>query len=157
MRRSGSNDSNLELVVADLTSDDGWLSALGGVEEVHHVASPIPAAQAKDRNDLIVPAPEGTLRVLRAARDVGVRRAVFTSSFAAVGYSPKAIRDYTETDWTNPDTPGLPPYPRSKTIEARGVGFHRGRKWRNPTLSIGSDIHPRPFVGDDTPILTVRV
>jgi nucleoside-diphosphate-sugar epimerase len=44
---------------------------------------------------------------------------VLTSSFAAVGYSPKAVRDYTEADWTDPDTPGLAPYPRSKTIAER--------------------------------------
>ena len=34
----------------------------------------------------IVPARDGTLRVLRAARDAGVKRVVVTSSFAAIGY-----------------------------------------------------------------------
>jgi nucleoside-diphosphate-sugar epimerase len=121
VRRGGVDDSDLELVAADLTSDQGWKAALEGVEEVHHVASPIPAAQPKDPDELIVPAREGTVRVLRAARDAGARRVVLTSSFAAVGYSPKTVRDYTERDWTDPDTPGLPPYPRSKAIAERAA------------------------------------
>ena len=121
VRRGGADDTGLELVAADLSSDEGWPAALVGVEEVHHVASPIPPAQPKDPDELIVPAREGTVRVLRAARDAGARRVVLTSSFAAVGYSPKAVRDYTEADWTDPDTPGLPPYPRSKAIAERAA------------------------------------
>jgi nucleoside-diphosphate-sugar epimerase len=121
VRRDGVEDTDLELVAADLTSDDGWPTALKGVEEVHHVASPIPSTQPKDPDELIVPAREGTVRVLREARDAGARRVVLTSSFAAVGYSPKAVRDYTEADWTDPDTPGLPPYPRSKAIAERAA------------------------------------
>jgi nucleoside-diphosphate-sugar epimerase len=121
VRRSGVDDAGLELVAADLTSDDGWAAALEGVEEVHHVASPIPSAQPKDPDELIVPAREGTLRVLKAARDAGASRVVLTSSFAAVGYSPKAVRDYTEADWTDPATPGLPPYPRSKAVAERAA------------------------------------
>jgi len=121
VRRGDADHSGLELVAADLTVDDGWPAALEGVDEVHHVASPIPSAQPKDPDELIVPAREGTVRVLRAARDAGARRVVLTSSFAAVGYSPKAVRDYTEADWTDPDTPGLAPYPRSKAIAERAA------------------------------------
>jgi nucleoside-diphosphate-sugar epimerase len=121
VRRGGADDGGLELVAADLSSDDGWSAALSGVDEVHHVASPIPSAQPKDPDELIIPAREGTLRVLKAARDAGARRVVLTSSFAAVGYSPKAVRDYTEADWTDPDTPGLAPYPRSKAIAERAA------------------------------------
>jgi nucleoside-diphosphate-sugar epimerase len=121
VRRDGADDAGLELVAADLTSDDGWPAALEGVEEVHHVASPIPSTQPSDPDELIVPARQGTLRVLKAARDAGVRRVVLTSSFAAVGYSPKEVRDFTEADWTDPDTPGLPPYPRSKAVAERAA------------------------------------
>ena len=121
VRRGGVDDTGLELVAADLTSDDLWSAALEGVEEVHHVASPIPSAQPKDPDELIVPARQGTLRVLNAARDADARRVVLTSSFAAIGYSPKEVRDYTEADWTDPDTPGLPPYPRSKAIAERAA------------------------------------
>jgi nucleoside-diphosphate-sugar epimerase len=121
VRRGGADDAGLEAVPADLTADDGWKAAVAGCEEVYHVASPIPYAQPTDPDELIVPAREGVLRVLRAARDAGARRVVLTSSFAAIGYSPKPVRDYTEDDWTDPDTPGLAAYPRSKAIAERAA------------------------------------
>jgi len=121
VRRGDADDAGLELVIADLTADDGWKAAMAGCEEVHHVASPIPYVQPEDPDDLIVPAREGALRVLRAARDAGARRVVLTSSFAAVGYTPKAGSEFTEEDWTDPDTPGLAPYPRSKAIAERAA------------------------------------
>ena len=114
-------DDALEVVTADLTSDDGWHAAMAGVEEVYHVASPIPPAQPEDPNELIVPARAGTLRVLRAARAAGVRRVVLTSSFVAIGYTPKPDAEFTEDDWTDPATPGLAPYPLSKTVAERAA------------------------------------
>jgi nucleoside-diphosphate-sugar epimerase len=121
VRRGGADDARLETAVADLSGDAGWAAAMAGCEEVHHVASPIPAVQPEDPDELIVPAREGTLRVLRAARDAGARRVVLTSSFAAVGYTPKPGAEFTEDDWTDPDTPGLAPYPRSKAIAERAA------------------------------------
>ncbi|MEW1844345.1 NAD-dependent epimerase/dehydratase family protein [Nonomuraea angiospora] len=121
VRRGDADDTGLEVVAADLMTDDGWPAAVAGCEEVHHVASPIPAAQPDDPDELIVPAREGTLRVLRAARDAGARRVVLTSSFASVGYTPKPGAEFTEDDWTDPDTPGLAPYPRSKAIAERAA------------------------------------
>jgi dihydroflavonol-4-reductase len=121
VRRGDADDTGLEVVVADLMADDGWTAAMAGCDEVHHVASPIPVAQPEDPDELIVPAREGALRVLRAARDAGARRVVLTSSFAAVGYTPKPGAEFTEADWTDPDTPGLAPYPRSKTIAERAA------------------------------------
>lgn len=121
VRRGGADDGGLEVVAADLMSDDGWPAAVAGCEEVHHVASPFPTGQPEDPDELIVPARAGTLRVLRAARDAGARRVVLTSSFAAVGYTPKPGAEFTEDDWTDPDTPGLAPYPRSKAIAERAA------------------------------------
>ena len=117
VRRGDADDSRLEVVTAELTADKGWAAAAAGCEEVHHVASPM--VQSDDPDEVIVPARDGTLRILRAARDAGIRRVVPISSFAAVGYSPKPGSEYTEADWTDPDTPSLPPYPRSKTIAER--------------------------------------
>jgi nucleoside-diphosphate-sugar epimerase len=117
VRRGGADDSGLEIVAAALTADEGWVAAAAGCEEVHHTASPM--IQTDDLDEVIVPARDGTLRVLTAARDAGARRVVLTSSFAAVGYTPKPGAEYTEADWTNPDTPGLPAYPLSKTIAER--------------------------------------
>jgi nucleoside-diphosphate-sugar epimerase len=119
VRRGEADDTGLEVVVASLTEDDGWAAAAAGVDGVYHVASPM--IQSDNPDDVIVPARDGALRVLRAARGAGIRRVVLTSSFAAIGYSPKPVRDYDEDDWTDPDTPGLPPYPRSKAIAERAA------------------------------------
>jgi nucleoside-diphosphate-sugar epimerase len=117
VRRGGADDSRLEVVAAGLTADPGWAAAVAGCEEIHHTASPM--IQSEDPSEVVVPARDGTLRVLRAARDAGARRVVLTSSFAAIGYSPKPGAEYTEADWTDPDTPGLPAYPLSKVIAER--------------------------------------
>jgi nucleoside-diphosphate-sugar epimerase len=117
VRRGDADDAGLEVVLAGLTADDGWAAAAAGCEEVHHVASPM--IQSDDPDEVVIPAREGTLHALRAARDAGARRVVLTSSFAAVGYTPKESAEYTEADWTDPDTPGLPAYPRSKAIAER--------------------------------------
>jgi len=119
--RGGADDTGLEVVVADLTADEGWAAAAAGCEEVHHTASPMRLVPPEQADELLVPAREGTLRVLRAARDAGARRVVLTSSFAAVGYTPKPAADYDEDDWTDPDTPGLAAYPRSKAVAERAA------------------------------------
>jgi nucleoside-diphosphate-sugar epimerase len=153
VQSGGVSDGGLEMVAADLSTDDGWAAAVVGVEEVHHVASPIPPAQPKDADELIVPAREGTLRVLTAARDAGARRVVLTSSFAAVGYSPKAVRDYNEEDWTDPDTPGLAPYPRSKAIAERAAWDFIEADGGNTELwwSTRPSSRDRPWSGDCAP------
>src|SRR4030081_3350045 len=76
----------VSFVAADLESDAGWPEAVAGCDYVLHVASPFPQTLPKHEDELIVPAREGALRVLRAARDAGVKRVVLTSSFAAIGY-----------------------------------------------------------------------
>ncbi len=74
----------LSVLAADLRSDDGWERAVSGCDYVLHVASPFPPVQPKDPDELIVPAREGTLRVLEASLDAGVQRVVVTSSIAAI-------------------------------------------------------------------------
>jgi nucleoside-diphosphate-sugar epimerase len=110
----------LAVLAADLNEDRGWAEAVAGCDYVLHVASPFPPAQPKDPNELIVPAREGTLRVLRASLAAGVERVVVTSSVAAVrNATPGASageRELTESDWSDPDNPHLTPYTRSKTI-----------------------------------------
>jgi nucleoside-diphosphate-sugar epimerase len=91
----------LSFCAADLMSDAGRPEAIAGCDFVLHVASPFPAGVPKHEDELIVPAREGALRVLRAARDAGVKRVVLTSSFAAIGYGPITDRPFSEEDWTD--------------------------------------------------------
>lgn len=114
-------DGRLTVLAADLTADAGWQEAVAGCDYVLHVASPFPPAQPQNPDELIVPAREGTLRVLRAALEAGVERVVVTSSVAAIAGGSKPGRQLTEEDWTDPDKPGLSPYVRSKTIAERAA------------------------------------
>jgi len=121
--RAGVDADGLEVVEAELLSDAGWDDAVAGCRDVLHVASPFPVAVPKDPDELVRPAREGTLRVLRAARDAGVRRVVLTSSFAAVGMGTAPRPEpFTEEDWSplDGDVP-LDPYPRSKTVAERAA------------------------------------
>jgi dihydroflavonol-4-reductase len=125
----GAPEAKVEFHAADLTAEAGWAEAAAGVDYVMHVASPLPAAMAGTDSELVGPARDGTLRVLRAAREAGVKRVVVTSSFAAVGYGhvPGKPR-YDETDWSNPDGPGVDAYVRSKTLAERAAWDFVGRE-----------------------------
>jgi nucleoside-diphosphate-sugar epimerase len=95
---------------------------MSGCQYVLHVASPFPASIPKHEDEIIVPAREGTLRVLRAARDAGVQRVVLTSSFAAIGYGyPPRQAPFDETSWTNLEAKGLTAYVKSKTLAERAA------------------------------------
>lgn len=115
-------DGKLSFSLADLTDDSGWDAAVAGCDYVLHVASPFPRTAPRTEEELIVPARDGTLRVLRAARDAGVRRVVLTSSFAAVGYGHADDgRVFDEEDWTDPHGPGVQPYIKSKLLAERAA------------------------------------
>lgn len=123
LRANGADaGERLRFFAADLTSDEGWKEAISGCDFALHVASPFPETLPKHEDELIVPAREGALRVLRAARDAGVRRVVLTSSFAAVGYGhPQQQAPFDETAWTNLDGGDVSAYVKSKTLAERAA------------------------------------
>src|SRR4029079_10387631 len=122
---------------ADLGSDAGWPEAVAGCEYLLHVASPLPASMPKNEDELIVPAREGALRVLRAARQAGVRRVVMTSSFAAIGYGhPPRTSPFNEYDWTNPDFADPRGSVKSKTLAERASWDFIAREGGGPELSV---------------------
>ncbi len=113
---------DLELVACDLMSDAGWAEAMAGVELVQHIASPIPAGEPKNPDDLIVPAREGALRALRFAKAADVKRVVMTSSMAAIAYGHGQGRaPFTEADWSNVASVDAYAYIKSKTIAERAA------------------------------------
>src|ERR1044072_1367036 len=124
MLKTGGADARdrLKFFAADLENDAGWSQAVSGCEYVLHVASPIPVAVPKNEDELIVPAREGALRVLRAARDARVKRVVLTSSFAAIGYGLKPqTTPFDENSWTDVNGYGATPYIKSKTLVERAA------------------------------------
>lgn len=112
---------DLSFVGADLTSDKNWNQAVKGADYMIHVASPTPNRIYKDENEMIQPAREGVLRVLRAARGAGVKRVVLTSAFGAIGVGHKQhVGPYTEEDWSNTDV-NIHAYQKSKTLAERAA------------------------------------
>lgn len=121
----GERKDRLRCFRAELMADDGWAEAAAGCCHLAHVASPLPAGVPRDANELIVPARDGALRALKAARDAGVRRVVMTSSVAAIAYGHGPGEHHlTEADWTDLSAPGVPPYVQSKTVAERAA-----REW----------------------------
>jgi dihydroflavonol-4-reductase len=119
---AGALGDRLAFVQAELTSDAGWAEAVRGCRFVLHMASPLPAAPPKDENELIIPAREGALRVLRAAVAARVQRVVMTSSVAAVlyGHARDGSRRYDERDWTELSSE-VGAYEKSKTLAERAA------------------------------------
>lgn len=120
LTRAGVAADGVEFAVADLLADDGWPDAVAGCAAVLHVASPLTAT--RDDEEVIRPAVDGTLRVLRAARDAGVRRVVYTSSCGAVYYGhPDRATPFDESDWTVVGGGPMSAYVRSKALAERAA------------------------------------
>jgi len=119
---AGEARDQLRFFAADLMHDAGWAEAAAGCSHAAHLASPLPAGVPRDANELIVPARDGALRALKAARDAGAQRVVMTSSVAAIayGHGPGEHR-FTERDWTRLEVPGIPAYVQSKTVAERAA------------------------------------
>lgn len=153
MLKNGGVESveRLSFIEADLSRDANWDEAVKNCEYVLHVASPISLTTPKDENEMIVPAVEGTLRVLRASKNAGVKRVVVTSSFAAVGYSHKDPDTLiTEEEWTDPKDKSLSAYLKSKTLAEKAAWDFMKTEGRELELSV---VNPAgifgPLLGPD--------
>jgi nucleoside-diphosphate-sugar epimerase len=162
MLRNGGAEpgEQLSFTAAELMSDAGWPAAVAGCQYVLHIASPFPSQVPKDENELIVPAREGALRVLRASRDAGVERVVLTSSFAAIGYGQsERSAPFTEKDWTNPSGADVMPYTKSKTLAERAAWDFIDREGAGLELAVVNPVAVfGPVLGPDyaTSILLVE-
>jgi dihydroflavonol-4-reductase len=140
----------LSFIAADLSSDTNWNEAVRGCTYIIHVASPTPKLNYKHEDEMIIPAREGVLRVLRAARDSGVKRVVLTSAIGAIVYGHKQqTAPYDETTWT--DISGkAPAYQKSKTLAEKAAWEFIAKEGNglelsavNPTAVMG------PVLGSD--------
>jgi dihydroflavonol-4-reductase len=146
----GLSADQLPLTAADLTADTGWGDAVTGCDFVQHIASPLPTGAIRSDDELIVPARDGALRMVRAAHAAGVKRVVMTSSVAAMYYGMTGQnRTYTEADWSDLTSPATNAYAKSKTIAERAardwVAANGGMEFCtiNPALVLG------PVLGGD--------
>jgi nucleoside-diphosphate-sugar epimerase len=153
MLRTGGADAGdrLTFFAANLESDAGWKEAVSGCEYVLHVASPIPPGVPKHEDELIIPARDGALRVLKASRDAGVKRVVLTSSMAAIAYGHKPQNEpYSEKDWTDLNGRNVAAYPKSKTIAERAAWDFIAKEGGALELSVVNPVFVQgPVLGPD--------
>jgi len=148
---AGETRDRLAFLAADLQSDAGWPQAAEGCDQVLHVASPFPLGVPRHEDELVVPARDGALRVLRAARDAGVRRVVLTSSYAAIGYGlPAQSVPFDEASWTDAAAAGLSAYTRSKTLAERAAWDFMAREGGELELAVVNPVAVLgPVLGPD--------
>jgi nucleoside-diphosphate-sugar epimerase len=132
----GAPGNRLTFFAADLERDAGWPDAVTGCDYVLHVASPLPPGVPRHEDELIVPARDGALRLLRASRDAGVSRVVLTSSFAAVGGGEPRTAPLDESSWTDPSEGNLGAYVKSKTLAERAAWDFMAREGGALELSV---------------------
>ena len=162
MLKQGGTDAGdrLSFFAAELQNDAGWAAAVDNCDYVLHVASPFPANVPKHEDELIVPAREGALRVLRAARDAGVKRVVLTSSFAAIGYGhPPQSAPFDETNWSDTSGSDVTAYVKSKTLAERAAWDFIAREGRALELSVVNPVAVfGPVLGPDysTSVLLIQ-
>jgi len=139
------NLDQLSFIGADLTNDKNWDVAMGGCTYVIHVASPITLELPKHEDEMIRPAVDGTLRILKSARNAGVKRVVMTSNFGAVGYSHKDKTTLiTEESWTDPNEKGLSAYNKSKVLAELAAWDFMAKEGGNLELTV---INPMGIFG----------
>uniref|UniRef100_A0A915PKN6 NAD-dependent epimerase/dehydratase domain-containing protein n=1 Tax=Setaria digitata TaxID=48799 RepID=A0A915PKN6_9BILA len=156
-------DERLELVEADLESDEGWLQAVTDCTYVLHVASPFPIVTDESVISIAV---NGTLRVLRATAKSSVEKVIVTSSCSAAEIQcshatvissdrcsiPEGHADMTqifnENNWTDLESRYVNNYVKSKTLAEKAAWdfVHKEDvKFKltviNPSLVVGPLLH----------------
>ena len=140
----------LELVEADLTAPESFEPAVRGCAVVFHTASPYIIQVDDPQRDLVDPAVNGTLGVLRACTKASeVLRVVLTSSMAAVTDEPDSTRVLTEADWNEKSTLQRNPYYLSKALAERAAWDFVAREKPpfdlvalNPFMIMGPSLSP---------------
>ena len=150
MEAHGSDVSDVDLVQANLASDEGWKGAVAGCRYVQHIASPFPSEPPRDREALVPEARAGAMRVVEQALAAGAERVVMTSSMVAMmGQPGRGERMVvTESDWSDPDWTPLTAYPVSKTRAERAVWDYakaQGLEERIVTVCPGLVVGPDPY------------
>lgn len=141
-------DSNLTFVETDLMRDAGWDQAAEGADFVLHIASPMQVGEFRDQ-DVIRPAREGTLRVLKAAAKAGVQRTVITSSTQAALPAVRSDIPADETIWTDLTRPRITDYIRAKTLAEKDAWSFAAQ---NPAMEVASVLPAfiqGPLIGRD--------
>jgi dihydroflavonol-4-reductase len=145
-RTGNIDDLAAERFVGDLRDPESLKKGMAGCEFVFHVAADY-RLWARNGRELYDSNVEGTRNVLRAVRDTGVRRVVYTSSVATMGFGNNGRITDEKTPVSLEDMIG--DYKRSKFMAER-LAIEAGQAGQNvvivnPTTPIGErDIKPTP-------------
>ena len=120
LKNSGTLTENLNLYVFDLTNDEGWDEGMEGCDYLLHVASPL-ALENHTEDYFVKPAVAGVKRALKFAKKHGVKKVVLTSSVAAIFETGEEKVYYDESDWSDPDSPNISNYSKSKTLAEKAA------------------------------------
>ena len=149
--RSSSNLRNIEglradRVLGDLRDPASLEKAMAGCDVVFHVAADY-RLWVRDPNEMYRSNVEGTRAILEAARKNGVRRVVYTSSVATIGFTRNGHPANEDSPVSLADMIGH--YKRSKFM-AEQLALEAGRSGLevvvlNPTTPVGDhDVKPTP-------------
>lgn len=139
------NSKHLRLAKADLNDPDPFTALADEADAILHMASPYVMDVSDPQKDLVTPAVEGTLSMLRAAAaSQRVKRVVLTSSMAAVTDEPPSDAILTEADWNTASTLTRNPYYYSKTRAERAAWEFVARQKPNFDLVV---INPFLVIG----------
>jgi len=108
---------NVEITLGDLSQPDALVEAMQGCDALIHTAGLVSIWQRDPQNFHRVNV-DGTVNLLKAAREAGVKRIIYTSSFFALGPTDEHPAD---ESWNNPDESCMTEYARSKTIALQRV------------------------------------
>jgi dihydroflavonol-4-reductase len=145
-RTENIDDLAAERVVGDLRELESLKAGTAGCEFVFHVAADY-RLWARNGRELYDSNVEGTRNILRAARETGVRRVVYTSSVATMGFGNNGRTTDESTSVSLENMIG--DYKRSKFMAER-LAIEAGQAGQNvvivnPTTPIGErDIKPTP-------------
>ncbi len=111
---------NLNIIVFDLNDDEGWDQGMEGCDYLLHVASPI-ALENHNEDFFVKPAVAGVKRAMKYAKKHSVKKVVLTSSVAAIFETKEPKSYYDESDWSDPESPTISHYSKSKTLAERAA------------------------------------
>lgn len=118
--RHTENINHLSFAEADLNDSNIWFELTQGIDYIQHIASPFPRTMPKFEKELIIPAKQGTLNILKAAQTNQVKRVVMVSSLGSIAYGKtksELSTVFNEKNWTDiSNYKDTTPYYRSKTI-----------------------------------------
>ena len=97
-------------------------------------------------DQIVKPALDGTRAVLKACRDFGLKKCIFTSSIAAIGSADNIKEVYDENDWADEKSKYASNYVKSKILSEKLVWKFRDLLPKDSNLELVS-INPGFVIG----------